>query len=100
MRTGGNGIYNMALNIASLEMKRTTIRPRIASGTPFIFDLRGTLDKVQHDGFGVGPGGGKWTVRIAPQLKRMIVLNVAKEMLKGTMNRCVIILSLMLQKGF
>ena len=37
MRTAGDGIYDMAPNIASLEMKGTTIRPRIASGTPFIF---------------------------------------------------------------
>jgi hypothetical protein len=37
MRTAGDGIYDMAPNIASLEMKGTTIRPRITSGTPFIF---------------------------------------------------------------
>lgn len=36
----------------------------------------------------VGPGGGKWTVRIAPKVKRMIVLDVAEEMLKRTKNRC------------
>jgi hypothetical protein len=49
---------------------------------------------------GVRPGSGKRTVRIALKLKRMIVLDVAKEMLKRAKNRCVIILSLMLQKGF
>jgi ubiquinone/menaquinone biosynthesis C-methylase UbiE len=30
----------------------------------------------------VGPGGGKWTGRIAPKVKRLIVLDVAEEMLK------------------
>lgn len=36
----------------------------------------------------VGPGGGKWTVRIAPRVKRVIVLDVADEMLKRTRERC------------
>lgn len=36
----------------------------------------------------VGPGGGKWTVRIAPRVKKMIVLDVSKEMLKRTKKRC------------
>jgi ubiquinone/menaquinone biosynthesis C-methylase UbiE len=36
----------------------------------------------------VGPGGGKWTVRIAPMVKRVIVLDVAEEMLKRTKARC------------
>jgi ubiquinone/menaquinone biosynthesis C-methylase UbiE len=36
----------------------------------------------------VGPGGGKWTVRIAPKAKRVIVLDVAEEMLKRTKVRC------------
>ena len=31
----------------------------------------------------VGPGGGKWTVRIAPKVKHLIVIDVAKEMWKG-----------------
>lgn len=36
----------------------------------------------------VGPGGGKWTVRIAPHVKKVIVLDVAEEMLKRTRERC------------
>lgn len=36
----------------------------------------------------VGPGGGKWTVRMAPKAKRVIVLDVAEEMLKRTQSRC------------
>ncbi|KAF3888301.1 MULTISPECIES: class I SAM-dependent methyltransferase [Nostocales] len=36
----------------------------------------------------VGPGGGKWTVRIAPKVKKLIVLDVSEEMLKRTKERC------------
>jgi SAM-dependent methyltransferase len=36
----------------------------------------------------VGPGGGKWSVRIAPKVKRLIVLDVAEEMLRRTKLRC------------
>jgi ubiquinone/menaquinone biosynthesis C-methylase UbiE len=36
----------------------------------------------------VGPGGGKWTVRIAPRVKHLIVLDVAEEMLRRTEARC------------
>jgi len=36
----------------------------------------------------VGPGGGKWTVGIAPKVKRLIVLDVAEEMLRRTRARC------------
>ena len=36
----------------------------------------------------VGPGGGKWTVRIAPHVRRVIVLDVADEMLRRTRDRC------------
>jgi ubiquinone/menaquinone biosynthesis C-methylase UbiE len=36
----------------------------------------------------VGPGGGKWTVRIAPLVKKVIVLDVASEMLRRTRERC------------
>lgn len=36
----------------------------------------------------VGPGGGKWTIMIAPLVKRLIVLDVADEMLKRTRQRC------------
>lgn len=36
----------------------------------------------------IGPGGGKWTVRIAPKVKKMIVMDVAGEMLKRTKARC------------
>lgn len=36
----------------------------------------------------VGPGGGKWTVRIAPKVKHLIVLDVAEEMLSRTRARC------------
>lgn len=36
----------------------------------------------------VGPGGGKWTVRMAPKVKRVIALDVAEEMLKRTRARC------------
>lgn len=36
----------------------------------------------------VGPGGGKWTVRIAPKVKHLIVSDVAKEMLERTEARC------------
>lgn len=36
----------------------------------------------------VGPGGGKWTVRIAPHVKKVIVIDVAQEMLRRTRERC------------
>ena len=36
----------------------------------------------------VGPGGGKWTVRIAPRVKRLIALDTSEEMLKRTRARC------------
>lgn len=36
----------------------------------------------------VGPGGGKWTVRIAPLVKKVIVLDVAEAMLERTRVRC------------
>ncbi len=36
----------------------------------------------------VGPGGGKWTVRIAPFVKKVIVVDVASEMLRRTRERC------------
>jgi ubiquinone/menaquinone biosynthesis C-methylase UbiE len=36
----------------------------------------------------VGPGGGKWTVRIAPLVKKVIVADVAGEMLRRTRERC------------
>jgi len=36
----------------------------------------------------VGPGGGKWTIRIAPLVKKVIVLDVAAEMLDRTRARC------------
>jgi len=36
----------------------------------------------------VGPGGGKWTVLIAPKVKNLIVLDVAEEMLRRTKARC------------
>lgn len=36
----------------------------------------------------VGPGGGKWTVLMAPRAARVIVLDVAEEMLRRTRARC------------
>jgi ubiquinone/menaquinone biosynthesis C-methylase UbiE len=36
----------------------------------------------------IGPGGGKWTVRYAPLVKRVIVLDVAQRMLDRTQQRC------------
>lgn len=36
----------------------------------------------------VGPGGGKWTVRLAPRVRKVICLDVAEEMLKRTEKRC------------
>lgn len=36
----------------------------------------------------IGPGGGKWTVRIAPKVKRVIALDVSEEMLERTRQRC------------
>lgn len=36
----------------------------------------------------IGPGGGKWTVLMAPRAKRVIVLDVAEEMLTRTRTRC------------
>ncbi len=36
----------------------------------------------------VGPGGGKWTVRIAPKVKRLVVLDTSEEMLNRTRRRC------------
>jgi len=38
--------------------------------------------------FEVGPGSGRWTVRIAPKVRKMIVLDVAEEMLQRTKARC------------
>ena len=36
----------------------------------------------------LGPGGGKWTVRIAPLVKKVIVLDVAEAMLERARQRC------------
>lgn len=36
----------------------------------------------------IGPGGGKWTVRIAERVKRLVCFDVAEEMLKRTRTRC------------
>jgi ubiquinone/menaquinone biosynthesis C-methylase UbiE len=36
----------------------------------------------------MGPGGGKWTVRIAPKVKKLFALDVSEEMLKRTKERC------------
>jgi ubiquinone/menaquinone biosynthesis C-methylase UbiE len=36
----------------------------------------------------IGPGGGKWTVQIAPCVKQVIVLDVADDMLTRTRARC------------
>jgi ubiquinone/menaquinone biosynthesis C-methylase UbiE len=36
----------------------------------------------------IGPGGGKWTVRIAPLVKKMIVMDVSEEMLRRTEEHC------------
>ena len=36
----------------------------------------------------IGPGAGKWTVRIAPKVKKMFVVDVSEEMLKRTKKRC------------
>ena len=36
----------------------------------------------------VGPGGGKWTVKIAPLVEKVIVLDVAESMLERTRQRC------------
>lgn len=36
----------------------------------------------------VGPGGGKWTVRIAPLVRKLIVIDVADAMLERTRARC------------
>jgi len=36
----------------------------------------------------VGPGGGKWTVRIAPLVKKLIVVDVAEQMLSRVRARC------------
>ena len=36
----------------------------------------------------VGPGGGKWTVRLAPRVKKLIVVDVAETMLERTRARC------------
>ena len=36
----------------------------------------------------LGPGGGKWTVRIAPRVKQVIVLDVSELMLNRTKARC------------
>jgi len=36
----------------------------------------------------LGPGGGKWTVRIAPLVKRLIVLDISEQMLERTKARC------------
>jgi ubiquinone/menaquinone biosynthesis C-methylase UbiE len=36
----------------------------------------------------VGPGGGKWSVRLAPRVKKLICLDVAQNMLDRTRARC------------
>lgn len=36
----------------------------------------------------VGPGGGKWTVRMAPLVNKVIVLDVSEDMLRRTRERC------------
>jgi ubiquinone/menaquinone biosynthesis C-methylase UbiE len=36
----------------------------------------------------LGPGGGKWSVRIAPRVKRLIVVDVSEQMLERTKARC------------
>jgi ubiquinone/menaquinone biosynthesis C-methylase UbiE len=36
----------------------------------------------------IGPGGGKWTARIAPSVKKMFVIDVSEEMLNRTRKRC------------
>jgi ubiquinone/menaquinone biosynthesis C-methylase UbiE len=36
----------------------------------------------------IGPGGGKWTVRLARKVERLVVLDVAEEMLERTRSRC------------
>lgn len=36
----------------------------------------------------IGPGGGKWTIRYAPLVKKVIVLDVAENMLERTRRRC------------
>jgi len=36
----------------------------------------------------IGPGGGKWTVRLAPKVKRVIALDVSEAMLQRTRQRC------------
>jgi ubiquinone/menaquinone biosynthesis C-methylase UbiE len=36
----------------------------------------------------IGPGGGKWTVRLARRVKKLICLDVAEEMLRRTERRC------------
>lgn len=35
----------------------------------------------------VGPGGGKWTVQLAPRVKKLLVLDVSQEMLTRTKSR-------------
>ena len=36
----------------------------------------------------IGPGGGKWTVRLAPQVKDVVAFDVADTMLERTRARC------------
>jgi ubiquinone/menaquinone biosynthesis C-methylase UbiE len=36
----------------------------------------------------VGPGGGKWSIRLAPKARKLICLDVADEMLRRTQERC------------
>lgn len=36
----------------------------------------------------IGPGGGKWTVRIAPKVDKVLALDASSEMLQRTRERC------------
>jgi len=36
----------------------------------------------------VGPGGGKWTVRLAQRVRKVVALDVSREMLQRTRQRC------------
>lgn len=55
------------------------------------FYFRAYIERALRPGMTVlevGPGGGKWTVQMAPRAKRVIVLDVAQEMLTRTRTRC------------
>lgn len=53
--------------------------------------VMGLVEPWLHSGtraLEIGPGGGKWTVRLAPRVSSLVVFDVAEAMLERTKRRC------------